>query len=191
MLATGVLGERNRCERHVETTIYYSATYCTQNGSFERNGRQAFYPTHHANPLRAEANDRTSAPRTRVTVHTTHSVGRLRTRATFRTFPAHCNTCAHFCKLGTQSVSPLFSAQPSPSMRRAPPTALLARLAQATPLSALELSTGGPSDNILAICNAHLVVPPRYSRLGAALLCTRSAGFLRAVCDGKHLTYLT
>ena len=69
--------------------------------SFEKNGRQAFYPSHLADPLRAGANNRTSAPRTRVSMHTTHSAGRMRTRVEFRTFPTHCNTCAHFCKLGT------------------------------------------------------------------------------------------
>ena len=95
-----------------------------QNGSFEKNGRQASYPTHHADPLRAEANDRTSAPRTRVPVHTNHMAGRMRTRAAFRTIPAQCNTCAHFCKLGTQSVSLLFSTQPAPCTSCTPPTAL-------------------------------------------------------------------
>ena len=28
------------------------------NGSFEKNGRQAFYPSHYADPLRVEANNR-------------------------------------------------------------------------------------------------------------------------------------
>ena len=89
---------------------------------------------------------------------TTQFASRMRTRAPFRTFPAYSNTCAHFCQLGTQSVSPLFSAQPAPCMSRAPLAAQITRRAQATPFSALELSTGGPFGNILAACNAHLVV---------------------------------
>ena len=108
-------------------------------------------PTHHADPLRAEANDRTSA-RTRAS--NAHSVGRAY-RATFRTFPAHCNTCAHFCKPGTQSVS-LLSAQPALCMSCTPPTALITP-AQATPFS-VQLTTEGPHSNILAACNAHMVV---------------------------------
>ena len=90
--------------------------------------------------------------------HTTQFASRMRTRAAFRTFLTNCNTCAHFCKLGTQSVSSLFSTQPAPCMRCALPTALITRLAQATPFSALELSTGGPFGNICAACNAHMVV---------------------------------
>ena len=139
------------------------------NGSFEKNGRRAFYLSHHANPPRAEANERMSAPRTSACMHTSHSAGRMRTRAAFRTSPAHCNTCAHFCQLGTQNVSPLFSAQLAPCMRRAQPTALVTRLAQATPFSALELSTGGPLGNLFAACNAHKVValfPQPLARAG-------------------------
>ena len=84
--------------------------------------------------------------------------GRMRTRAAFRTIPAQCNTCAHFCKLGTQSVSLLFSTQPAPCTSCTPPTALITRLAQATPFSVPELTTEGPYSNILAACNAHMVV---------------------------------
>ena len=91
-------------------------------------------------------------------MHTTHSAGRMRTRVEFRTFPKHCNTCAHFCKPGTQSVSLLFSAQPALCMSCTPPTALITHLAQATPFSVPELTTEGPYSNILAACNAHMVV---------------------------------
>ena len=39
-----------------------------------------------------------------------------------------------------------------------PPTALITHLAQATPFSVPELTTEGPYSNILAACNAHMIV---------------------------------
>ena len=95
--------------------------------------------------------------------HTTQSASRMRTRVASRTFPAHCNTCAHFCCLGPQCVSSFSSTLLIPCTRRAPPTALTAHLSQATPFPALGLSAGVPFGNIFVACNAHMVFsfPPQ------------------------------
>ena len=129
---------------------------------FEKNGRQAFYPTYHANPLRAGANDRTSAPRTRVSAHTTHdTLGRP--YAHTRCVSHISSTLQHKCTfVQTEHTSVLshFSTLPAPRSRCAPPFASTARLTQAALLSDLELPAGSPNGNIFAACNAHNVISP-------------------------------
>ena len=87
----------------------------------------------------------------------------MRTRAALRTFPTHCNTCTHFCKLSTQNVPFICSALQAPCMRCALPAALSTRLAQTVHFSALESSTGISFGNISVACNAHMIatLPPQ------------------------------
>ena len=117
-------------------------SYIGSNGSFEKNGRQAFYPTHHADPLRAEANDRTNAPRTRTRAHEPHG----RPYAYMRCVSHISSTMQHMCTFlqawHTKRVTTFLNTASTMHELHTADRTNHAPRGQA--FSALEMSSGGP-----------------------------------------------